>query len=150
MPGKVNPVIAEAMNMVAFQVIGNDLTVTLASQAGQLELNVMMPVIAFDLIQSLHILKNSVHVFTERLVLGITANEERCREMVERSPGIALVLNPYIGFEAVAKVVQEAITTGKTIREIVLEKNLLPKDMLDEILDPYAMTELGKRKVKQN
>ncbi|MEM2873272.1 MAG: aspartate ammonia-lyase [Nitrososphaerales archaeon] len=150
MPGKVNPVIAEAMNMVAFQVIGNDLTVTLASQAGQLELNVMMPVIAFNLIQSLDILKNSIHVFTERLVLGITANEKRCREMVERSPGLALALNPYIGFEATAKVVQEAIATGKTIKEVVLEKKLLPKDAVDKILDPYALTEPGKRKVKQS
>ncbi|MCP8316026.1 MAG: aspartate ammonia-lyase, partial [archaeon] len=148
MPGKVNPVIAEAMDMVAFQVIGNDLTITLASQAGQLELNVMMPVIAFNLIQSLHILKNSIHVFTERLVLGITANEKRCREMVERSPGLALALNPYIGFDATAKVVQEAIATGKTIREVVLEKKLLPRDIVDKILDPYAMTEPGKRKVK--
>ena len=150
MPGKVNPVIAEAMNMVAFQVIGNDLTITLASQAGQLELNVMMPVIAHNLIQSLHILKNSIHVFTERLTLGITANEKRCREMVERSPGLALALNPYIGFDATAKVVQEAIATGKTIREVVLEKKLLSKDMVDKILDPYAMTEPGKRKVKQS
>ncbi|MCP8307199.1 MAG: aspartate ammonia-lyase [archaeon] len=150
MPGKVNPVIAEAMNMVAFQVIGNDLTITLASQAGQLELNVMMPVIAFNLIQSLHILKNSIHVFTERLVLGITANEKRCREMVERSPGLALALNPYIGFDATAKVVQEAIATGKTIREVVLERKLLPKDIVDKILDPYAMTEPGKRKLKRS
>ncbi|MEM3383497.1 MAG: aspartate ammonia-lyase [Nitrososphaerales archaeon] len=150
MPGKVNPVIAEAMDMVAFQVIGNDLTITLASQAGQLELNVMMPVIAFNLIQSLHILKNSIHVFTEKLVLGITANEKRCRDMVERSPGLALALNPYIGFDATAKIVQEAIANNKTIKEVVLEKKLLPEDIIGKILDPYALTEPGKKKAKQS
>ncbi|MGQ9719423.1 MAG: aspartate ammonia-lyase [Nitrososphaerales archaeon] len=148
MPGKVNPVIAEAMNMVAFQVIGNNLAITLASQAGQLELNVMMPVISHNLMQSLHILKNSIHVFTEKLVRGITVNKERCREMVERSPGLALALNPYIGFDATARVFQEAIASGKTIREVVLEKKLIPRDVLDKILDSYAMTEPGKRRTK--
>ncbi len=148
MPGKVNPVIAEVMNMVTFQVIGNDLTITLAAQAGQLELNVMMPVIAFDLMYSLDILKNSVHIFSERLVVGITANEERCKKIAERNPGIALALNPYIGFDKAAKVVQEALATGKTIREVVLERGLLSKEILDEVLNIYAMTEPGKRKAK--
>ncbi|NWG09281.1 MAG: aspartate ammonia-lyase [Nitrososphaerales archaeon] len=149
MPGKVNPVIAEAMNMVAFQVIGSDLTISLASQAGQLELNVMMPVISHNLMLSLHILKNSIHVFTEKLVMGITANEERCRDMVERSPGLALALNPYIGFDATARVVQEAISSGRTVREVVLEKRLLPREMLNKILGPYKMTEPGKRKANR-
>ncbi|MCP8323433.1 MAG: aspartate ammonia-lyase [Candidatus Methylarchaceae archaeon HK02M2] len=148
MPGKVNPVIAEAMNMVTFQVIGNDLTITLAAQAGQLELNVMMPVIAFDLIQSLHILKNSVNIFTKKLVLGITANENKCKKIIEHSPGIALALNPHIGFEKAAEVVKESLATGKTIREVVLEKELLSEENLDIILDIYAMTQPGKRRKK--
>ncbi len=143
MPGKFNPVIAEAMNMVCFQAIGNDLTVTLAAQAGQLELNVMMPVIAYNLTQSIEILTNMVGVFTERLVKGIKANEERCRQLLEKSAGIALALNPYIGYDAAAQVAKEALTSSRTLREVVLEKKLLSKDEIERILDPYAMTQPG-------
>lgn len=140
MPGKVNPVMAEMLNMVAFQVIGNDLTITMASQAGQLELNVMMPVINYNLLQSLEILKNSIKVFTEKCVKGIKADRERCKEMAEKSVGIATILNPYIGYEKAAIVAKEAVITGKTIREIALEKGIVSKEEIDRIFDIMAMT----------
>ncbi len=143
MPGKVNPVIAEMLNMVCFEVAGNDLTVMMAAQAGQFELNVMMPVIAYDLTQSLRILTNAIKVFTERLVKGIKANEERCRALLEKSAGIALALNPFIGYEKAAEVAKEARERGVTLRQIVLEKGLLSEIQLNEILDPYAMTTAG-------
>ncbi len=143
MPGKVNPVLAEMLNMVTFQVMGNDLTVMLAAQAGQLELNVMMPVIAFNLLQSLTILTNATTAFTDKCVRGIAANEEKCRRWVEGSLGLATALNSHIGYQAAAEVAKEALTTGKSIREIVLEKGLLPAEKLDDVLSPRAMTEPG-------
>jgi len=139
MPGKVNPVIAEVTDMVCFQVIGNDMTIAMAVQAGQFELNVMMPVIAFDLLQSIEILKNVTVVLTERCIRGITANAERCRDLAERSLGVAAVLNPYIGYERAAAVAREAQATGRTIREIVLEKGILNQEELERILDPARM-----------
>ncbi|MBF6612256.1 MAG: aspartate ammonia-lyase [Chloroflexi bacterium] len=143
MPGKVNPVMAEMLNMACFQVIGNDTTITMAVQAGQLELNVMMPVMAFDMLMSVDILKNAMNVFAEFCVEGITANVERCRRFVEESNGLATALNPYIGYSAAAKVAQENVRTGKPMRQIVLEMGLLSADQLDNILDPVAMTEPG-------
>ncbi|MEM3851703.1 MAG: aspartate ammonia-lyase [Methanomassiliicoccales archaeon] len=143
MPGKVNPVIAECLNMICFQVMGNDLAILMAAQAGQLELNVMMPLIAFALLFSLKILNNGVKMFREKLVVGVVANRERCRELVERSPGIALALNPYIGYSAAADVVKESLKTGKTIREIVAERGLLKREEIEEILDMYQLTEPG-------
>jgi aspartate ammonia-lyase len=143
MPGKVNPVMAEMLNMACFQVVGNDTTITMAVQGGQLELNVMMPVMAFDMLMSIDILKNSMAVFSEFCVEGITANEERCRWYVENSNGLATALNAYIGYSEAAKVAQEQVRTGKTIREIVLERGLLSEVDLDRILDPVAMTEPG-------
>lgn len=143
MPGKVNPSIAEMLNMVCFEVIGNDVTIMMAAQASQLELDVMMPVIAYDLTQSLMILTNAVRVFSERLVKGIRANEERCTDLLEKSAGIALALNPFIGYEKAAEVAKEALATGVPLREVVLKKGLLSAQQLDEILDPYAMTTPG-------
>jgi aspartate ammonia-lyase len=143
MPGKVNPVMAEMLNMVCFEVMGNDLTVSLAGQAGQFELNVMMPLIAYDLTQSFMILTNAVRSFTQRLVIGIRANEERCTGLLEKSAAIALALNPFIGYDKAAEVAEEALTRGVPISEVVLEKKLLTKKKLDEILDPYAMTTPG-------
>jgi aspartate ammonia-lyase len=143
MPGKVNPVIAEMLNMVCFEVIGNDLTISIAAQAGQFELNVMMPVIAYDLTQSLVILTNAVRVFTQRLVVGIRANEERCRGLLEKSAAIALALNPFIGYDKAAEVAKEALARGVPLRQVVLEKKLLTLEQLNEILDPYAMTTPG-------
>lgn len=143
MPGKVNPSIAEMLNMVCFEAIGNDVTVMMASQAGQLELNVMMPVIAYDLTQSLVILTNGLRAFTERLVRGIKANPERAKTLLEKSAGVALVLNPFIGYEKAAEVAKEALSRGVPLRQVVLEKGLLSEKQLDEILDPYAMTTPG-------
>jgi aspartate ammonia-lyase len=143
MPGKVNPVMAEMLNMACFQVIGNDTTITMAVQAGQFELNVMMPVMAFDMLMSVDILKNAMTVFAEYCVEGITANEERCRFYVEHSNGLATALNAHIGYSAAAKVAQENSRTGKPIRQIVLEMGILSEEELDRILDPVAMTEPG-------
>ncbi len=143
MPGKVNPVIAECMNMVAFQCMGNDLSVTLAAQAGQLELNVMMPLIAFNTVFSIRIMRNSIRMFRELLVNGIVANEDRCANLVEHSPGIALVLNPHIGYARAAEAVKESLKTGKPIREIILERGWMSRETLSGVLDLYAMTEPG-------
>ncbi len=143
MPGKVNPVVAEMLNMVCFEVIGNDLTITMAGQAGQLELNVMMPVIAYDLTQSLMILANAVRTFTQKLVVGIQANRERCESLLGKSAAIALALNPFIGYDRAAEVAKEALARGVSLREVVLEKKLLTDEQLDQILDPYGMTTPG-------
>jgi len=149
MPGKVNPSIPEMVDMVGFAVLGNDLTVATAAQAGQLELNVMMPVIAYKLLDSLRILTSACRVFAERCVEGIEADEARCRAYAERTMGLATALNPYIGYLAAAEVAKEALATGRSIREVVIEKGLLEAEELDRILDPKAMTEprerLGKR-----
>lgn len=139
MPGKVNPVMAEVTDMVCFQVIGNDLAIAMAVQAGQLELNVMMPVVAHNLLQSCEILKNVVMVLADRGIRGITANDEHCRELAERSLGLATALNPYIGYERAAEVAREARDTGRTVREIVLELGLLSGDDLERVLDPARM-----------
>jgi len=143
MPGKVNPSVPEMVNMVCFQVMGNDLTVTMAAQAGQLELNVMMPVIAFDLTFSFDILTHAINVLTRRCIKGITANRERCVAWVENSYGLATALNPYVGYLTAAEIVKEAQQTGKTIRQVILEKGILTKEQLDRILSPRAMTEPG-------
>jgi fumarate hydratase class II len=143
MPGKVNPVMAEMLNMICFHVMGNDLTIMTAAQAGQLELNVMTPIIAYNLLQSLGILANGVRLFTERCVVGISANVERCRELAERSIGLATALNAYIGYAAAAKVAQEAMARGVSLRQVVLEHGYLAPERLDQVLDAYAMTEPG-------
>jgi aspartate ammonia-lyase len=150
MPGKVNPSIAEMLNMVCFEVMGNDQTVMLAAQAGQFELNVMMPVIAYDLTQSLMILNNGVRTFTERLVIGIQANEERCRSLLEKSAGVALALNPFIGYEKAAEVAKEALARGVPLRKVIMEKGLLSESQLKEVFDPYAMTTPGVHGKKEN
>jgi aspartate ammonia-lyase len=143
MPGKVNPVMAEVVNQVSFQVQGNDFTIALACAAGQLELNVMEPVILFNLLQSLDILRNVMVVFREKCVEGIVANEERCREMVEKSVGIVTAINPHVGYEVASMVAKEALATGRAVREIVLEKGILTEEELDLILNPFEMTKPG-------
>ncbi len=139
MPGKVNPIIPEVVNQVAFAVIGNDITVTLAAEAGQLELNVMEPVIAYNLFTSLDMLGRACRTLSERCVNGITANREVCRRMVEQSIGLVTALNPYIGYEKSALVADEALKTGRSVYEIVLEKGFLGKDELENILSPENM-----------
>ncbi|MEI5948988.1 aspartate ammonia-lyase [Bacillus albus] len=140
MPGKVNPVMAEVINQVAFQVIGNDYTICLASEAGQLELNVMEPVLVFNLIQSISIMNNGFRVFREYCIKGITANEELLKQYVEKSVGIITAVNPHIGYEAASRIAREAIETGKSVRELCLEHGVLTEEELDIILDPFEMT----------
>lgn len=141
MPAKVNPVMAEMIDMVGFQIIGLDTAITLAAQAGQLELNVMFPLIAWNLCHMMEILTNAVGVFTGRCVIGIKADPARCKELAERSIAIVTALNPYIGYAKAAEIGKEALATGKRIRDLVLEKKLLPKDKLEEILNLESMTE---------
>lgn len=143
MPGKVNPVMAEVVNQVAFQVIGNDNTICLASQAGQFELNVMEPVLVYNLLQSVSIMRNVFKVFREYLLEGLTANEERMRAYVENSVGIITAIVPHIGYEASAMIAKEAITTGKPVRELLLREKLLSEEELDVILHPLEMTSPG-------
>lgn len=143
MPGKVNPSMAEMLNMICFQALGNDTTITFAAQAGQLELNVMMPVIIHNMLWALTILKNGMDTFTERCVRGITANQARCEDYAFKSASLVTALAPYIGYEQSAAIAKEQIATGRDIREIVRERNLLPESDLEEILKPSAMTEPG-------
>jgi len=145
MPGKINPSIPEMVDMVGFAVVGNDQTIAMAAQAGQMELNVMMPVIAYKLIDSLTILTNAVRVFRTRCVQGIQADAARCQFYVERTMGLATALNPYIGYLAAAEAAKESLKTGRPLRDLVLEKGLLTAEQLDQILDPRAMTEPSKR-----
>ena len=139
MPGKVNPVIPEVVNQVAFKVIGNDLTVTLAVEAGQLELNVMEPVIVQSIFESIEMLKNGMTTLKYKCIDGITANVKHCRELVYNSIGLVTALNPYIGYEASTQLAKEALETGRGVYELVLEKNLLSREKLDEILAPENM-----------
>ena len=141
MPGKVNPVMAEMLNMVCFQVIGADACISMASQAGQLELNVMMPVIGYNLFLSLSILTNALNAFREKCVQGIVANTEVCRKYAENTLALATVLNPYIGYLKAAEVVKESLKTGRTIKEVVLEKGLLTEQQWNEIFDLNKLTE---------
>ena len=143
MPGKVNPVMAEVVNQVAFQVIGNDNTICLASEAGQFELNVMEPVLFFNLIQSISIMTNVFAVFRKHLVEGLTANAERMRAYVDGSVGVITAINPHVGYETAARVAGEAIVTGKPVRELILRDKLLTPEQLDDILDPFEMTSPG-------
>ncbi|MFC7441803.1 aspartate ammonia-lyase [Laceyella putida] len=143
MPGKVNPVMAEVINQVAFQVIGNDHTICLASEAGQLELNVMEPVLVFNLLQSISIMNNAFRAFTENCLAGIKANEERLKEYVEKSVGVITAVNPHLGYEVAARIAREAILTGQSVRELCLKYDVLTEEELDLILDPYEMTHPG-------
>ncbi|MGC4379068.1 aspartate ammonia-lyase [Fictibacillus sp. Mic-4] len=143
MPGKVNPVMAEVINQVAFQVIGNDHTICLASEAGQLELNVMEPVLVFNLIQSISIMNNAFRVFTNHCLKGIEANEDRLKAYVEKSVGVITAVNPHIGYETAAQIAREAILSGRSIRELCLKHGVLTEEELDLILDPYEMTHPG-------
>jgi fumarate hydratase class II len=141
MPGKVNPVIAEAMTMVVAQVVGNDATITLAGQSGYFELNLMQPVIAYNLLQSISLLANGSRVLAEKCVDGIQADRERCAQMVERSLAMVTALAPKIGYDQAASIAKEAYASGRTVREVASEKKLLSEQELAKILDPWSMTE---------
>jgi aspartate ammonia-lyase len=143
MPGKVNPSIPEMVNQVCFQVIGCDATITAAAEAGQLELNVMMPVIAWNALHACTILTQALVVLRSRTVEGIAADRDRCRELLDRSTAIATALSPYIGYAATAEMAKESVRTGRPIRELVLARGLLEPDRLDEILAPESMTRPG-------
>lgn len=139
MPGKVNPVIPEVMNQVCFRVIGNDLTVTMAAEAGQLQLNVMEPVLTYCIMESMKLLENGMDTLATKCIDGITANEAHCKDMVLHSIGIVTALNPYIGYKNSTKIAKEALETGKSVYNLVLEHNLLSKEALDDILNPENM-----------
>ena len=143
MPGKVNPVMCESLMMVCAQVIGNDTTVTWAGANGNFELNVMMPVMAHNLLESIRLLANVVDIFCDKCVRGIVANEERCRDLVELSMAMVTSLTPKIGYDRAAEIAKESAKTGRTIREISREKNVLPEKELELALDPIKMTEPG-------
>lgn len=150
MPGKVNPVMAEVINQIAFQVMGNDHTISLASEAGQFELNVMEPVLVYNLLQSLTIMKNGFNVFREYCLEGITANEAQMQEYVDRSIGTLTALMPYIGYEKSSAIAREAFITGASIRELCLQYEVLTVAELDQLLDPYKMTEIQIHKKKMD
>ena len=141
MPGKINPVMGELTAMVCFQAVGADLATAMAVQAGQLELNVMMPTMAWNVLHAAEILKNTMRVLAEKCVDGITANEARCRYYANATVAIAAALNPYIGYAAAAEIAKESVKTGRTVTEIALGRKLLDEKLLREILDPYRMTE---------
>jgi aspartate ammonia-lyase len=148
MPGKVNPVIPEVVNQIAFKVIGNDLTVTLAAEAGQLELNVMEPVIVQSIFESIEMLINGMKTFKYRCIDGITANEKRCRELVLNSIGIVTALNPALGYETCSMLAKEALQNDRSVYDLVLEKKLLSKQELEELLKPENMISPQKMKKK--
>ena len=143
MPGKVNPVIPEMALQVAAQVVGNDATITLGGMSGVFELNVMMPVIAYNLLQSIEILAAACRLLADRCVDGVEADVERNREMIEKSLAMVTSLVPRIGYDQAAAIAKEAFASGRPVREIARERRVLPEDELERVLDPRAMTEGG-------
>ncbi|GLB32877.1 aspartate ammonia-lyase [Lacrimispora amygdalina] len=148
MPGKVNPVIPEVVNQVAFHIIGNDLTITLAAEAGQLELNAFEPIVFYSLFQSIDTLTYAVQTFVDHCITGITANEERCRQLVENSVGVITALCPHIGYRDSAEIAKEAIRTGRPVRELIIKKGILSPADVNLVLDPMNMTKPGIAKKK--
>jgi fumarate hydratase class II len=143
MPGKVNPVMSEALMMVCARVMGNHTTITVSGSRGNFELNVMLPVIAVSLLESIQLLAGATRAFTERAVAGITANEPRARQLLELNPSIATALNPYIGYDRAAEVAKDSAKEGISVREVVQRRGLLPSEQLDEALNVRDMTEPG-------
>ena len=141
MPGKVNPVIPEVVTQAAFLVAGHDLTITMAAEAGQMELNAFEPVVFYNLFESLTALTGAVSTLTDHCITGITADRERCRTLMEASAGIATALCPYIGYQKSAEIAKAALKSNRTVRELVLEEHLMTAAELEQVLDPYAMTE---------
>ena len=143
MPGKVNPVIAEVLDQTCYQIIGNDLAVTLAVENGQFELNVMEPVMAFNMFNSMNYLANAVDTFNDKLLKDLEPNEEQCSYWLHRSVGVITALLPHIGYEASANLAKEAYKTGRPIRDIVLEKGHMTPEEVDRVLSPEQMTTPG-------
>ena len=144
MPGKINPVIPEVVNQVAFNIIGNDVTITMAAEAGQLELNAFEPIVFYCLFQSIDTLGFAVNTFVNNCIQGITANTERCAAMVKSSIGSITALSPFIGYEKCSEIAKESEMTNRPFQEIILEKNLLSREQLDRLLDPYSLSDPGK------
>ena len=143
MPGKVNPVIPEVVNQVAFNIIGNDVTITMAAEAGQLELNAFEPIVFYCMFQSIDTLAYAVETFVDNCVLGITANETRCRYLVENSVGIITAICPHVGYQKAADIAKKALQTGESVRSLILEEQLMSQEDLESVLDPVHMTEPG-------
>ena len=143
MPGKVNPVIPEVVNQVAFNIIGNDMTITLAAEAGQLELNAFEPIIFYCMFQSIDTLGYAVETLVDNCIVGITANEERCRQLVENSVGIITAICPHVGYEKTADIAKKAINSNESVRSLILKENIMDEEELSRILDPIHMTEPG-------
>lgn len=146
MPGKVNPVIPEVINQIAFQIAGNDQTITMAVEAGQLELNVMIPIISFNLFESIEILKNGVNTFSNNTIKGIKANKKLCKKQVESSVGTITALSPYLGYEKSSQIAKKALEKNENIRDIIVREYDISKAKLDNILDFYEMTKERKNK----
>ena len=143
MPGKVNPVIAEVLDQACYQVIGNDLAVTLGVENGQLELNVMEPIMAYNLFSSMNYIAAGCRTFVDKLLQGMEPNREQCQKWVDNSVGVVTALLPHIGYEQSAMLAKEAYNTGRPIREIILEKGILPEEKLNHIMSPEQMTRPG-------
>ena len=143
MPGKVNPVIPEVVNQVAFNIIGNDMTITMAAEAGQLELNAFEPIIFYCMFQSIDTLRYAVDTLADNCIVGITANEERCRQLVENSVGIITAICPHVGYEKTADIAKKAINSNESVRSLILKENIMDEEELSRILDPIHMTEPG-------
>ena len=144
MPGKVNPVICESMLQVCSQVIANDLAITLGAQGGAFELNVMLPMIAHNLLQSINILSNAIEVFNDKLVMGIKVDHKKCEDYIEKSLSMCTILVPVLGYDKTAEIAYEAYESGKTIRELLVDRNILSKNEINKLLDPYKMTHPSK------
>ncbi|MEO6577517.1 MAG: lyase family protein, partial [Candidatus Limnocylindria bacterium] len=143
MPGKVNPVMVENLSMICYHVIGNDTAVAWAASRGQLELNVMMPLMAHEVLEAAYVLTTGCTQFARECVAGIEADEERSAWLLEQSSAMATPLAPYIGYALAASIAKEAVATGRTIRELVLEKGIFDQEAIDVILDPFELTEPG-------
>jgi len=143
MAGKVNPVIPEAINQIAFQIMGNDMTITMAAQSGQLELNAFLPVIAHNLFEILDILRNGIELFIHKCIKGIKANRERCREMVEESYVQAPALIRHIGYNEASSLAKECVAENKSLRTVILEKKIMDSKTIDRILNPLELTKPG-------
>src|SRR5471030_596583 len=150
MPGKVNPVILEVVSQVAFNIIGNDLTVTMAAEAGQLELNAFEPVLFYNLFESIETLQNATMTLVDNCILGITANEDRCKELLDNSVGIVTALCPYIGYKKSSDLAKRALQSRTSIKELVLNEEILTSEELEKILDPFSMTQLDYSTVSKS
>jgi len=144
MPGKINPVIPEVVSQVSFNIIGNDFTITMAAEAGQLELNAFEPILFYNLFESIETLKNATATFVDNCIIGITANKERCEKLLNESVGIVTALCPYIGYKKSADIAKKALTTGIPVRKLVLNEKILTSKQLEEVLNPISMTKIAK------